>query len=188
MTKIRLIGDRAGWVRQVNAQFRTLQKLIDADAKGIATGLEREVPQIVRAGLNRRENPGRHATSLAEAIQASIAPVAGGRQGFGVGIRVTDPAILTRIAAYWHAIEVGSDHIIGIRVVGFGVRQGQLFSARLTRPSQHLTGEPDAIASRTSGAVVRKPIRPHLYLETVSNRAVARFNAKIGRRLRQVFE
>ena len=187
MASLRLTGDLAHWQRQIDAQFRTFQKLIDADARGISSGLEREVPQIVRAGLHRRENPGRHRQSIADAIQASLAPISGGRGGYGVGIRITDPAILTRIAAYWHAIEVGSSHIIGIRLVGFGRRQGNLFSARLSPPSPHLTGEPDALATRSQGAVVRRPIRPHLYLETVSNRAVARFNTKVDVRLRQVF-
>lgn len=186
MPRLVLTPDTARWERQIDAQFRTLAKMLDADAKGIARNLDAEVPGIVAAGLDRQPNPGRHSSSLSDAIRESIAPIATGRKQYGIGIRVTDPAILTRLAVYWHAIEVGSDHIVGIRVVGFGTRQGNLFSAKLTPPGI-LTGQPDAIASRSKGAVVRNPIREHKYLETVSDRAIARFTNKVDRRLTQIF-
>jgi hypothetical protein len=161
---------------------------MDVSARLVAGALEREVDALVASRLTRDENPRRQRRrGLGDAIKESILPIAEGRNQYGVGIRITDQATLSRIALYWHAIEVGSDHIVGIRVVGFGVRRrGRMTVSRLTPPGQ-ATRQPDALASKTRGVTVKRPITGHRYLETISTRAAARFSARVGVDLQRAF-
>jgi len=184
--RLRIVADRARFNRDIDARFRNFQRNAVVSARTVAGSLERDVDTLVSSRITRQENKGRHSGSLAEAIVESIEPIATGRRQYGVGIRVTDAATLSRIAAYWHAIEVGSDHITRIRVVGFGTRQGSLFSAKLTPPGK-ATRQPDAIASKTLGVPVRNPITAHNYMATVSERAARRFSARIGVDLQRAF-
>lgn len=186
--RLRIVAERGRINRQIDARFRDFQRNAVVSARTVAGSLERDVDALVTSRLSRAENRGRHSGSLAQAITESIEPIATGRRQYGVGIRVTDPATLSRIAAYWHAIEVGSDHITRVRVVGFGTRQGSLFSGKLTPPGRG-SGQPDAIASKTLGVPVRKthPIRAHNYMATVSERAASRFSARIGVDLQRAF-
>ena len=185
--RIRIEADRARFNREIDARFRTFQKQATVSSRIVATGLEREVDALVLSGITRAANRGRHqGASLGEAIKESIAPFAVGRSQYDVGIRITDPATLSRIATYWHAIEVGSDHIMKVRVVWFGTRQGSLFSAKLTKPGV-TTGQPDAIATKLRGYPIKRPITAHKYLETISTRAASRFSARIGVDLQRSF-
>lgn len=190
--RVRIEADRAAWNRQIDLRFRFFQNKTEASSKIVAFRLEREVDELVRSRLTRTENPQRQRRrGLADAIKESIMPVKGGRGGYGVGVRVTDPQTLSRIAAYWHAIEVGSSHIIGVKVIGFGVRRrGKMTVSKLTPPGL-ATREPDAFALTGASygklAVVRKPITAHRYLETVSERAVRRFSARVAMDLERSF-
>lgn len=184
--RIRITADRKAFRSVVYYRFAAFQKLTEQSSQVVARDLENGIEDLIASRLARQPNPQRHARNLAKAFHQSIAPIKTGRGGFGVGIRIADEGILTRHAAYWHAIEVGSDHIVGMRVLGFGRRVGSRFSGGLDAPGVK-SGQPDALVTRRSGAVIRRPIRAHNYMTTISARAVSRFGAAVERDLTKAF-
>lgn len=176
--------DKLHWERHLREKFARLQRRLDGGMENVSRQVAASAPDVVNAG-RRRPSVGR--SVLSEAIKQSIRPVRG-----GTGVVVGDRAVLDHLAPYWHAIEVGSDHIIGVRLTAFTGPEGgqQPAGSRFRRESKAFVRAQDArdMGLPVRRAIVQRPIRPHGYLGTLGQMALLSAGEETNARLKEAFE
>jgi len=190
--------------QQISRSINTLQLGIEAAAERSAEYVRSSgnLNRVVKRGLQRPENPSRNSPTktgrledaYAESIKTFKESGYGGGRKIGIGIgKISD---LNRIAAHWRAIELGSDHLVGggYVAVAFGDRGagGQLVNQSVPQESS-FRSDPDALvfhrgrmsqnrglnASGPGGAIIRKPITAHKYLNYLAGQAYRAFQSDL---------
>lgn len=175
---VTLVPDVAGWTAQVRSVFGALETELLFAAGRTQRRSEEAFDSIYQSGLNRPYNAGRDGfggrKSLLRSIPESVHPIT---SAIEVGVGFGEQAQLDAESAHWRAIELGSDHIIGTKLVAFGARtSGGGFQKSLDLGAD--TVSPDAIAANadnTGGVRVTRPIRAHNYIRDLAKRGTEIF-------------
>jgi hypothetical protein len=186
MTIITLAPDRALWDRQINAVCDRFERRVRGGIQNRVHRVQNEVVPVVERRRRRPADRSQPRTPLATAIQQSIRP-----DTTGWGIVVGDRNILNALAPHWHAIEVGSTHIVGMQFWGYIGPEGAHLPSRgrFGRESRRATYRELVGSGRTpiSKAVVKRPIMAHGYLKSMGEVAVEAVTTEIDQRVKEVF-
>jgi len=169
---LRNTPDKASWATSVTRLFSRLEKELTIASDRTVKKTNSGWLSLYKERLDRDENAARGPVPgsgrnipLKLAVPASNRPLKS-QIGFGFGERT----FLDEVAAHWAAIEFGSDHIIGTRLLGFGYRDrgGTVQPAGdLSSPGEG-SNQPDAVAGGVS--VVSRPIQAHEYIQEMGLR------------------
>lgn len=158
-----LTPDKARWSYEVHARFDRFERRLAGGITNRVPEIRQQVAPVIKAKRVRPEDKTTR-TPLTPAIEQSIA-------GVGLGIGVGDPDVLRVLAPHWHAIEVGSSHIVGMEFWGFTGPAGTFLPDRSRSRSERRRATYAEV--RASGlnpgkkSIVKNPIRPHKYLDTL---------------------
>lgn len=186
MTSIALTPDTARWTGDINATCERFERRLRGGVANRVGGLQKQVVPIVERRRARPADPGKVRTPLAAAIQQSIRPSTG-----DIGIVVGDRNVLDSLAPHWHAIEVGSSHIVGMQFWGYVGPQGTFLPSgrRFRKESRRGTlAEVRAAGLRANAPVtVKRPIKPHRYLQTLGVAATRAIREETDMRVKESF-
>lgn len=186
MTTIALTPDNDRWSGDITALFDRFERRLRGGVGQRVVALRREVIPVVEKRRARPADQSKTRTHLAAAIQQSIRPSRG-----DIGIVLGDRSVLDQLAPHWHAIDVGSSHIVGMQFWGYiGPNGVHLPSgSRFRRESRRAT----AVEMRAHGLnptqriTVKRPIKPHRYLQTLSIAATRAMREETNMRVKEAF-
>ncbi len=180
-----LTPDRLHWDVEVNSRFDRFERRLYRGLPNRIPEIKRMVVPVVEQRRVRPKDKTSPRTPLASAIEQSIAPAR------GIGIGIGDRNVLQTLAPHWHAIEVGSHHIVGMQLWGFSGPGGVFLptGSRFRKDSRRAT-----LTEMRAGGLnpakrikVKNPIRPHKYLETLGIRTRVVVHDELQKRATEAF-
>jgi len=180
---ITLQVDKPHWEAEIKSKFDNLERRLQDGMNSVLSDTRVVIKNVIKRE-RIRPNVNRGHAGLEAAIIASTYI---GRMNLTLG----DVKTLDQLAIYWHAIEVGSDHILGRKVFGFDGPQGinAPNPSRYGKDSDTVSASDAKSAGVTPGEyrVVTHPITPHDILEQTSTYLVGRYTAEVASRFKEVF-
>jgi hypothetical protein len=186
--RVRFVVDRDILRKDLKRRDDLFRRRAGISARLVTANIRPTIDSLVASRLDRTANPGR-GKRLERAINRSIRPKA----GFRPGIVITDPNVMYRTAIYWRVIELGGqatghiESVRKVRLMGFGVKNRRSMPGDITPPSPTISGQPDAIGVRSQMGNIKKPIKPHGYMRTLSKQISDRYVDRVGKDLDAAF-